>query len=138
MGKIIIADDQLINIEVLKTQIEELGQLYRCEFCYDGDKTLAKAIEITEQAIQESNKSEETKIKPISLMLLDFQMPKKNGLQVIEAYRNFLKLRLSKIKNLSVIEPHYVFLTAFASKHFKALLESKGFLNVYEKPIQLE
>ena len=71
-------------------------------------------------------------------MLLDFQMPKKNGLQVIEDYRNYLKERLKEIKNLSVIEPHYVFLTAFASKNFKNLLESKGFMNIYEKPIQLE
>ena len=48
MGKILKADDQIINIEVLKTQIQELGQLSRCEFCYDGEKTLAKAIEITD------------------------------------------------------------------------------------------
>ena len=55
MGKIILADDQLINLEVLKSQIEELGQLNRCEFCYDGEKALAKAIEITEYAIKTSH-----------------------------------------------------------------------------------
>ena len=71
-------------------------------------------------------------------MLLDFQMPKKNGLQVIEAYRKYLKIKNTEIKNLKVVEPHYVFLTAFASKNFKTLMESNGFLNVYEKPIQVE
>ena len=65
-------------------------------------------------------------------------MPKKNGLQVIDGYRNYLKQRLTEIINLSVVEPHYVFLTAFASRNLKTLLESKGFMNVYEKPIQLE
>ena len=57
-----------------------MGQLDRCEFCYDGEKTLTKAIEITEKAILECALNEETRLKPISLMLLDFQMPKKNGL----------------------------------------------------------
>ena len=50
---IIIAEDQLINMQILKTQIEELSQLSRCEFCYDGEETIAKVIEITEKAIKE-------------------------------------------------------------------------------------
>ena len=43
-----------------------------------------------------------------------------------------------EMENLTVVEPNYVFLTAFASKVFKSIMESKGFLNVYEKPIQPE
>ena len=62
-------------------------------------------------------------------------MPKKNGLQVIEAFRRYIKQKDIEFENLTLLEPRFVFLTAFASKTFKQLLESKGIMDVYEKPL---
>lgn len=35
-GKIIIAEDQLHNMQVIKEQLTQLGKLDRCEFVYNG------------------------------------------------------------------------------------------------------
>jgi CheY-like chemotaxis protein len=57
-GKILIAEDKLINMQVIKTQMEELGQISKCEFSYDGEEVTTKTIEIYEQALEESNEGE--------------------------------------------------------------------------------
>lgn len=60
-----MADDQLINIQVLKGQLTQLGYLKNCEFCYDGAEAIKKTKLIIETA-----PDEETLL--VSLMLLDF------------------------------------------------------------------
>jgi hypothetical protein len=36
IGKIIVADDQLMNLEVIKGYTERLGIFSKTEFCIDG------------------------------------------------------------------------------------------------------
>lgn len=48
-------------------------------------------------------------------MLLDLQMPIKNGIQVVNEVREIYKNLRIRNKNLIIVEPHFVFLTAFAS-----------------------
>jgi hypothetical protein len=35
-GLIIVAEDQYINLQVMKDNLEELKEIDRCKFCYDG------------------------------------------------------------------------------------------------------
>lgn len=72
------ADDQLINLEVLKTQLIEIGLHSKCTYCIDGQVVIDEVKRILEEDILET--SEGDVIRPIDFMLLDFQMPKKNGL----------------------------------------------------------
>ena len=75
--------------------------------------------------------------KPIDFMLLDYQMPKKTGIQVVMEAREYFKKTAQTYDKLD--EPVYVFLTAFATPSFKKhLKESLDVRLVYEKPIHLE
>ena len=77
-GKIIVADDQLINLEVVKGYTQIMGLFDLIEFCIDGQK----AIDIAKKELDNAliNLEQELTIKPVVLMLLDFQMPLKNGI----------------------------------------------------------
>jgi hypothetical protein len=54
----LIAEDKLINMQVIKTQMEELGQIWRCEYSYDGEEAATKAIDIYKKSLEESFGSE--------------------------------------------------------------------------------
>ena len=77
-GKIIVADDQLINLEVVKGYTQIMGLFDLIEFCIDGQK----AIDIAKKELDNAliNLEQGLTIKPVVLMLLDFQMPLKNGI----------------------------------------------------------
>jgi CheY-like chemotaxis protein len=54
----LIAEDKLINMQVIKTQMEELGQISRCEFLYDGEEASKKVIDIYKKTLEESKGNE--------------------------------------------------------------------------------
>lgn len=68
-----MAEDQLINLQVIQSQIETMGLSDKTSFTTDGQA----AIDCVQKILDASNQDDE---QPISLMLLDFQMPKKNGI----------------------------------------------------------
>ena len=49
---IIVADDLLINLEVLKNQLLENGVIDRCIFCTDGQESIETAKRTFEQQIK--------------------------------------------------------------------------------------
>ena len=67
---IIVADDLLINLEVLKNQLSENGVLDRCTFCTNGQESIDVAKRMFEQQIKQNDSSKLA--TPVSLMLLDF------------------------------------------------------------------
>lgn len=48
-------------------------------------------------------------------MLLDFQMPLKNGIQVVKEVKRYFRLKQKENYEILMIEPMIVFLTAFKS-----------------------
>ena len=71
-------------------------------------------------------------------MLLDMQMPKKSGIQVVQEVRALYKTLRQNYPDCDVIEPEYVFLTAFSTNVLKKHLASQNITHVYEKPISFE
>ncbi len=71
--------------------------------------------------------------KPIDLIITDFQMPVKNGLQVVEEIQN-----LYRYQKIEVEPPNFVFCTAYATPVFSKHAQSVGVAHVYKKPMHIE
>ena len=99
IDKIIIADDQHINIEVLQQHFESLDVLERCEFFYNGQVTIDRTIELVRDAIAYCPDGS-TKLRPIAIMLLDFQMPTKNGIEVVNEVRALFKATNENLEHM--------------------------------------
>ena len=80
-GRIIVAEDQKINLDALQMNIKDVGIDSKCLYCNDGQKTLKVALEILEDALKMP--STDT-VRPIAMMILDLQMPYKNGIQIVQ------------------------------------------------------
>ena len=89
-GKIVAADDQNINIEVLKTDFAELNLTDKVEFASNGQEVIDLVKEIFEACASQIT-STTSVLKPIDLLLIDFQMPFKTGFQVIEEIKQYYK-----------------------------------------------
>lgn len=69
-----------MNLYVIRNQITDLSLIEKTHFCMDGQE----AIQSVENLLKRPPPGVE---RPISIMLLDYQMPKKSGLDVVHAVR---------------------------------------------------
>ena len=63
-------------------------------------------------------------------------MPKKNGMEVVKEIRDLIKSHQDR--GPDVLEPVFVFLTAFKTKTFDSFLESNNIHHCFEKPLSNE
>lgn len=80
-GKIIVAEDQLHNLQVIKQQLTQLGKIDRCEFVYNGEEAVVKFSELVTANVK------------VSYILTDFMMPRLNGQQAVERIRGYITKR---------------------------------------------
>ena len=76
--------------------------------------------------------------RPVSLLLLDIQMPKKSGIQVITEMKRFFK----NVNNMAddgvqVLEPKIVILTSYLTPGLREHIKNLGCNNFYDKPVSL-
>ena len=57
------------------------------------------------------------------MMILDFSMPYKNGVEVVMTVRSMIQI-LNEIESVKVIEPRFVILNTFTNPQFKLYLKS--------------
>jgi len=76
----------------------------------------------------------EMSIKPIKLIILDYQMPRMNGFQVIEQLRQMID-HMSSQSNLKIEHPKFVIISAFMMPIFKKHLQMKDIQYIYDKPL---
>ena len=84
-----VAEDQLINLEVIKNQIGKLGLTDKTTYSGNGQELIEEVQSILSKPLVSD--------KPISLILTDFQMPKKNGIQALNEIK---ALFVSKSKEI--------------------------------------
>ena len=126
-GLIIVAEDQKVNLDALQMNINAIGLDKKCEYCIDGRETLEVAKQILEEALL---KPSDERVRPIAMMLLDLQMPYKSGIEVVKEIQKFYAKHKDRL-----VEPLYVFLTAFATPNFKNYVTSLGVNHCFEKPL---
>jgi len=125
-GKIVIADDQVINVQILEGFFETLDLEDAISVCYNGQKAFDICKALIDEAIEELGDLHVGCIKPVALCLLDFQMPVKNGIEVVQAVRQYIKTKGEEYTFLEIEEPTFVFLTAYKTQVFASYLKSQG------------
>jgi hypothetical protein len=65
-------------------------------------------------------------------------MPIKNGIQVVNEIQAYIALRQKELVDVKLLEPIFVFLTAFKTPSFLKHLISLNITKCYEKPVQFE
>ena len=76
INRILVAEDQAINMEVVKRQITRVGLLERTELYYNGQDAFERVIQILDEAKDCPS--------PIDLMLIDQQMPLMKGIELVK------------------------------------------------------
>lgn len=71
-AKIVVAEDQMINLAVLKGNLSELGLTSKCEFVMNGQDAVEKCCKIIEAEHKFESEWREGSILPVSLCLFDF------------------------------------------------------------------
>jgi DNA-binding response OmpR family regulator len=77
-------------------------------------------------------------VKPFSLVILDFQMPYKNGIQVIQEVRAHYDQVQTRCPTLKLVQPKFVINSAFKTKGLTLYLRSNDIDDCLEKPIPLD
>lgn len=130
-----VAEDKVINIEILYNHLKELGVDEQTTICIDGQQAIDKCKDFIDSALHHTDLLLELKVKPIALCLLDFQMPNKNGIQVVQEVRQYIELRQKEFSELEIVEPTFVFLTAYKTSGFHHHLTSMNISECFDKPI---
>ena len=86
MGKIIVADDQVINLETLKMSIQEIALMDLSEFYINGQQVVDRVKQLVNDQLLSAKSFP---IRPAHALILDFQMPQKNGIEVVKEVKEF-------------------------------------------------
>jgi CheY-like chemotaxis protein len=78
-----VADDQALTLEITKQILKECGVLKICQFEINGQEAINAAKILVDVALELNNEKKAT-LRPITCMLLDLQMPIKNGIEVMQ------------------------------------------------------
>lgn len=128
-SEILFVDDSAMNLQVAKNLIQDLNLTAHARFFVNGQEI----IDHVRKTLQSSQEP-----RPIGLMVLDMQMPIKNGLQVVQevkAMYNGLKVRGQRA---DLQEPLIVFNTAFSSKGLRNYLKQINVQHCLDKPLSME
>lgn len=81
---IVVAEDHLVNLQLLKKHLDYPELLDKCTFHTNGQDAIDRVSAIL-------NGKQSSHAQPISLVILDFQMPLKTGIQVMKEVREMYK-----------------------------------------------
>ena len=138
MGRIIVADDQVINLESLKMSIEEIAMTDLSEFYINGQQVIDRVKQLVYDRL---HTAKSFPIRPAHALILDFQMPHKNGLEVVKELKEFYNQIVTEndqmlTRELFLQEPIYIFLSSHAGNNiFLKYCREQGVQHFFEKPI---
>jgi CheY-like chemotaxis protein len=110
-----MAEDKEIFFSLIKDQFVELGIQDHTKCTTNGKEALEIANEILDSCFNKFKDKvqgpAEVRVKPISFMLLDFNLPSMNGISIVKFVKDKVEDLNAKLEKASVviIEPEYVF-----------------------------
>ncbi len=126
---VVVADDKRVNLDTLRIQLDSIDVLERCEFYNDGQKVVTRVKSVLETL--EGMDRDRCPAVPLSALVIDFQMPQKNGIQVVKEVSDLYDLHGMPTK------PKFLFVTAHGeNRAFREYCLEQGVDKVYEKPLQ--
>ena len=129
-----MADDQAINLEVMKSSLKEFNLLKKCSFAINGQEAVdqvTRTIDSLEDSILDSSKP----FRPVELMILDLQMPVLNGLDAIKKVKQIYERLRARHPESQIEKPTFIFVTAFCSKSLREYTKDQDVFGVFEKPM---
>ena len=138
MGKIIVADDQVINLELIKMSIQEINLMDLSEFYINGQQVVDRVKQIVNDQLLSAKSFP---IRPARALILDFQMPQKNGIEVVKEVKEFYNRIIMEndqmlTRELFLQEPIYIFLSSHVGNtQFVKYCREQGVRHFFEKPI---
>jgi hypothetical protein len=126
----IIAEDLLINRELLKDYLQNLNFLSRCVLLNKHEEAFAQTVKILSE---ESDKSFEKPWQPVKLLLIDI-LPETGPL--IGALKQYLQqVAHLQLFNSMLLPPKIVFTCGFPARLVQHLFAEYGDFEIYEKPL---
>ena len=122
-----MADDQRMNIEAYKSVFNEVGIESSTEYFADGLQTITRVRQILEIP-----KNKALRV-PIAALLLDYQMPEANGLQVVQVVTDlYYETNTLRSSTMQLVLPQFVFLSAhLENPDFVGLCKDAGVTSFY-------
>lgn len=117
-------------MKVLKDQITALGLESQTDFFASGDQVLEKAAKLIKESVDGDP-------QPIKLMLLDNQMPRKSGQQVVTELRSLIAHQ-NQNRKVPIKEPTFVIVSTFLTSAFKKHLLAHDIKFTYDKPLHID
>ena len=98
-GKIIYADDQVINQKLLQLSMQEAGVANRLSMFGDGKETIDHFNQLLDNILNDPDKVPEV-IQPVSLLLLDINMPGISGIEATKQVKRLFNDANERLSNL--------------------------------------
>ena len=84
-GKIVFADELVLNHRTMETQMKQLGKHYNLMLCKNGLETIEYFDKmLSDVASKGPNTFEESCQQPVSLLLIDINISKYTGMEVLK------------------------------------------------------
>ena len=129
-GKIVYADDQYVNRQAFKMAIQDMGFADRLVLCSNGQEVLDYLDKMLEDLTLDQKRT--TAFQPVSLLLLDVNMPILHGLDTLPLVKQKFQ---DANHRLPVLRPVICYLTQFDGE-FKQFIREEEEAECYlEKPL---
>ena len=91
-----------------------------------------------ECAREKVNEPEKVTIKPVDLIVIDFQMPRMTGNELVKKIRGFIKLQNDRNRKVKFQEPYIVVVSGYFAPVLENLLKDLNLKIYFEKPLERE
>jgi CheY-like chemotaxis protein len=126
---------------MLKQSLDRLQLIPQSIFCNNGQQAIDSFKEIVFSVVKKvarTHAGKEVTLKPVALMLLDLQMPMRNGIEVVNWIKTSCRIIAATHAGIKIELPTFIIQTAYFTNSLRQHLAIIGVAKHYEKPMRHE